>query len=213
MDWQALAVSIRLAFWTTLFVCLIGVPLAYWHTRASGRWKSVLDAFITLPLVVPPTVFGLALLLLLGAQGPLGSLGLAFSFPGIVLASVLINLPVALRPFCAAFALVEPRFLEASWCLGVSHTQTMWRVARPLAMPGLLAGTALTFAHTLGEFGVVLMVGGNQPGVTRTLSLAIYDDVQALDYTAALGSAAVLVGIAFLVVWLVQMWLAPRHRP
>src|SRR5262249_4923161 len=152
------------------------------------RGKVLVEAVVALPLVLPPTVLGFYVL---AATGPNGAVGqgyaaltggrLPFTFEGVLLGSVLFNLPFAVRPFAAAFAAVDRRLVEASWCLGVSKLGTFVRVILPLAWPGVLAGLALTFAHTVGEFGVVLMVGGNVPGVTRTLSVAVYDDVQALD--------------------------------
>src|SRR5207248_1460553 len=157
-----------------------------------------------LPLVLPPTVLGFYVL---AATGPEGLLGrgyealtggrLPFTFAGILVGSVLFNLPFAVRPFAAAFAAVDRRLVEASWCLGVSRLGTFFRVVVPLSWPGLLTGLVLTFAHTVGEFGVVLMVGGNIPGVTRTVSISIYDDVQALNYAAAGQTALFLLGLSF----------------
>jgi molybdate transport system permease protein len=161
---------------------------------------------VALPLVLPPTVLGFYILVATGPHGLLGRLieqttggVLPFSFTGILLASVLYNVPFAVRPFTAAFAGVDRRLVEASWCLGVSHLATFFRVTVPLCWPGILTGAVLTFAHTLGEFGVVLMVGGNIPGVTRTLSIAIYDDVQALDYASAGQTSLLLVVFSFAV--------------
>jgi molybdate transport system permease protein len=152
---------------------------------------------------------------LLLASGPRSLLGrwvaevaggqLPFTFPGILIGSVLVNLPFAVRPFTAAFAAVDRRYVEAAWCLGVSRFATFFRVTLPLAWPGVFAGVVLTFAHTIGEFGVVLMVGGNVPGVTRTLSIVVYDDVQALDYDAAGTTAALLVAVAFAAVVLTHL--------
>lgn len=189
---------------TTLVLVVMGLPLAYW--LATSRWpgKFLVDAAVALPLVLPPTVLGFYVLT---ATGPNSVVGrgyeswtggrFPFTFQGILLGSVLFNLPFAVRPFASAFAAVDRKFVEASWCLGVSRLRTFFRVEVPLSWPGILTGMVLTFAHTVGEFGVVLMVGGNIPGVTRTLSIAIYDDVQALSYESAGQTALVLVVFSF----------------
>lgn len=200
VDAAAVWVTLKLAAATTAILTAVGLPLAY--ALAQGRWpgKSVVEAGLALPLVLPPTVVGFYLLMATGPRSPLGRAyaavtgsQLPFTFAGILLAAVLVNLPFAVRPFTVALAAVDRRLLEAAWCLGESPWRTFWRVTLPLCWPGILAGMVLTFAHTIGEFGVVLMVGGNIPGVTRTLSIAIYDDVQALDYGAANRTAAGLV--------------------
>lgn len=192
MDSTAFWLTLKLAASTTLVLFFIGLPLAYWLATTRFRGRALVEAVVALPLVLPPTVLGFYLLMATGPNSLLGSWYeritgtlLPFSFAGILLGSVLFNLPFAVRPFSAAFASVDRRLIEASWCLGVSRWQTFWRVTMPLSWPGILAGLILAFAHTVGEFGVVLMVGGNIPGVTRTLSIAIYDDVQALDYASA----------------------------
>ncbi len=192
MDWEALRLTLILAAATTLVLAVIGLPLAHWLAQTSWWGRHLIESVVALPLVLPPTVLGFYLLMASGPQSPAGQAyervagsSLPFSFPGILLACVIANLPFAVRPFAAAFAGVPRRLCEASWCLGESRWATFWRVTFPMAWPGILAGMVLTFAHTVGEFGVVLMVGGNIPGVTRTLSIAIYDDVQALDYAAA----------------------------
>lgn len=204
MDWIAAWVTLKLALCTTSILLLVGLPLAYW--LATTRWRSrfLVEALVALPLVLPPTVLGFYVLMATGPGGlvgqPYNSLTgsrLPFTFPGILIGSVLFNLPFAVRPFAAAFAGVDRRLIEASWCLGASRTRTFFRVAVPLARPGILTGLVLTFAHTIGEFGVVLMVGGNVPGVTRTLSVAIYDNVQAQNYDAAAQTSLVLVIVAF----------------
>lgn len=211
MDWAALGVTVRLAVCTTAVLLVLGLPLAYWLATTRWRGKFFVEAVVALPLVLPPTVLGFYTLV---ATGPGSVLGrgyesltggrLPFTFAGVLVGSVLFNLPFAVRPFAAAFAAVDRRLVEASWCLGVSRLGTFTWVVVPLSWPGILAGAVLTFAHTVGEFGVVLMVGGNVPGVTRTLSVAVYDDVQALNYEAAGRTALGLLGFAFGVLCLVQ---------
>ncbi|HEX4591142.1 MAG TPA: molybdate ABC transporter permease subunit [Gemmataceae bacterium] len=205
MDWTAAAVTLKVAAATTAVLLVLGLPLAAWLATTRMPGKSIVEAAVALPLLLPPTVLGFYVL---RAEAATGS-GLPFTFGGILVGSVLFNLPFAVRPFVAAIAEVNPRLVEASWCLGVSRLATFLRVVVPLAMPGILAGAVLTFGHTIGEFGVVLMVGGNIPGVTRTLSIAVYDDVQALDYAAAGRTALVLVAFAFAVLLAVQ--LLPRR--
>jgi molybdate transport system permease protein len=204
MDWPAIRVSLRLAACTTLLLCAIGLPLAYWLAVSRRRWKFLVEAIVALPLVLPPTVLGFYVLLAIAPNGPIGRAAdalfgarLPFTFGGLLLASVLYSLPFAVRPFAAGFAGVDRRLVEASWCLGVSRSGTFWRVVVPLAWPGVLAGIVMSFAHTLGEFGVVLMVGGNIEGVTRTVSISVYDDVQAIRYAAAGRTALFLVGVSF----------------
>ncbi|HEX5269879.1 MAG TPA: molybdate ABC transporter permease subunit [Gemmataceae bacterium] len=204
MDWGAVGLSLRLAACTTLVLGALGLPLAYWLATTRWRGKFLVEAVVALPLVLPPTVLGFYLLLAFGPHSPLGrgyaaltGTTLPFTFPGLLVASVLYSLPFAVRPFAAAFAGVDRRLVEASWCLGVSRVGTFFRVVLPLARAGVLGGAVLTFAHTVGEFGVVLMVGGNIPGATRTVSIAVYDDVEALDYAAAGRTALVLLVFSF----------------
>jgi molybdate transport system permease protein len=204
MDWTAIGLSLRLATCTTAILCLLGLPLAYWLAVSQRRWKFLIEAVVALPLVLPPTVLGFYILLAIGPRSPVGQVYAAltggllpFSFPGLLLASILYSLPFAVRPFAVAFAGVDRRLVEASWCLGVSRIATFFRVVVPLAWTGILSGIILSFAHTLGEFGVVLMVGGNIPGVTRTVSISIYDEVQALNYAAAGQTSLFLLGVSF----------------
>jgi molybdate transport system permease protein len=211
VDWTALGLTAQLACATTAILLAFGLPLAAWLAGTRFRLKFIVEACVALPLVLPPTVLGFYLLWATGPRSTLGSLytsttgtTLPFSFAGILQASVIYNLPFAVRPFVAALGAVDRRLVEASWCLGVSRLETFRRVTFPLAWRGILAGLVLTFAHTVGEFGVVLMVGGNIPGVTRTLSIAIYDDVQALDYTAAGRTSLALLGFAFVVLCVVH---------
>lgn len=206
MDWVAIGLSLRLATLTSIILLLLGLPLAHWITFSRWRWKFLVEAVVALPLVLPPTVLGFYLLVAMGPHSPLGRLyfqwtgsRLPFSFEGLLIASVLYSLPFAVQPFAAAFAAVDPVLIEASWCQGASRIKTFWRLIIPLSMPGVLAGVVLSFAHTIGEFGVVLMVGGNLPGITRTISLAIYDDVQALNFEAAGQTALLLLLFSFVV--------------
>lgn len=209
MDWQAIRLTLQLAGCTTVILLVLGLPLAYWLATSHWRGRFLMEAVVTLPLVLPPTVLGFYLLVALGPHSPVGRLfeqltggRLPFSFAGILLGSVVGNLPFAVRPFVAAFASMDRRLIEASWCLGASRLETFWRITLPLCWPGVLTGIVLTFAHAVGEFGVVLMVGGNIPGITRTLSISIYDNVQALDYAAAGQTASLLVAFSFVVLCL-----------
>jgi molybdate transport system permease protein len=206
MDWQAIWLSVKLATATTVILLLLGLPLAYWLTFSTRRWKFMVEALVALPLILPPTVLGFYILLAIGPRSPVGALYatltgglLPFSFGGLLIASVLYSLPFTVQPVAAAFAGVDRKLIEASWCLGVSRAATFRRVVIPLARAGIAAGAVLSFAHTMGEFGVVLMVGGNIAGVTRTVSISIYDQVQALDYAAAWQTSLVLLGFSFTV--------------
>lgn len=203
MDWVAVGLTVKLAALTTLVLAVVGLPLAYWLAMTRRRWRPVVDAAVAVPLLLPPTVLGFYVLMSTGPNTPIGRLygrlfdgTLPFSFTGILLASVLYNLPFAVRPFASGFAAVDRRLIEAARCLGASGPRTFLTVVLPLSWPAVLAGLVLAFAHTVGEFGVVLMVGGNIPGVTRTIALAIYDDVQALDYAAANEASALLLVFA-----------------
>jgi molybdate transport system permease protein len=209
MDWLAVLLTLKLAAWTTVVLAAVGLPLAYWLATTRRRWRPVVDAAVAVPLLLPPTVIGFYFL---AATGPDTFLGRAyaqiadstipFSFTGIVIASVFYNLPFAVRPFAAGFAAVDRRLVEAARCLGASPFRTFRRIVLPLSWPGVLTGLVLAFAHTVGEFGVVLMVGGNIPGVTRTIALAIYDDVQALDYAGANEASLLLLAFAVAVLTL-----------
>ena len=205
MDFEALWLSVQLASWTTVILFVLGLPLAYWLAVTRWRLKFLLEAIVVLPMILPPTVLGFYILIAVGPLSPLGRTyellmgrSLAFSFQGLLVASVLYSLPFAVRPFTAAFAGVDRRLVEASWCLGVSRPGTLLRIALPLAWAGILTGVILSFAHTLGEFGVILMVGGNIPGVTRTVSISIYDDVQAVNYSQAAMTSLVLLAFSLL---------------
>ena len=217
MDWSATQVTLQLAFATTLGLALLGIPLSAWLATTQTRWRWLIESLVMLPMLLPPTVLGFFLLWSLGPRGPVGRLCeswlnwlLPFTFPGILLASLIYNLPYAIRPLTAVFESVDRRLLEAAWCLGLSPTQTFFTVSLPLAARGVVASLVLVFAHTVGEFGVILMVGGNIPGVTRTLSMSVYDQVQSLDYKAAASTSAGLVGIALASLALIQL-LAPAR--
>lgn len=204
MDWTAIWLTLKLAACTTLILFVVGLPLAYWLASTRFRGKFLIEAAVALPIILPPTVLGFYILWAMGPRSPIGQLYedatggmLPFSFAGILIGSVLFNLPFAVRPFASSFAAVDRRLVEASWSLGVSRLETFIRVVFPLSWPGVLTGLVLSFAHTVGEFGVVLMVGGGVPGVTRTISIAIYDDVQALNYAAAHQTSLVLIAFAF----------------
>jgi molybdate transport system permease protein len=206
MDWTALWLSARLSVATTVALLLVGVPIAYWIAFSRWRWKFLVEAVVALPLVLPPTVLGFYVLVAIGPASPVGRAyarvtgqGLPFSFEGLLVASILYSLPFAVQPFSAAFSAVDARLLESSWSLGVSRAATFVRIVLPLSVHGLVTGMVLSFAHTLGEFGVVLMVGGDLPGRTRTVSIAIYDAVQALDYQTAWRTSLVLLGVSFVI--------------
>jgi len=210
MDWQAFWLTIRLAVLVAAILAVCGLPIAYWIAYSRWRWKFLVEAVVALPIVLPPTVLGFYVLVALGSRSPLGrwwqSLTghtLAFTFAGLVIGSIIYSLPFAVQPFASAFALLDARLLAASATLGASRLQTFFRVVLPLSVPGLVTGMALSFAHTMGEFGVVLMVGGNIPGVTRTVSIDIYDQVQALNYTGANRTALLLMAISFAALCLV----------
>jgi molybdate transport system permease protein len=206
MNIEALLLSIRLALCVSSILFAVGVPLAYWLAYSRWRWKFLLEAVVALPLVLPPTVLGFYMLLAMGPRGPLGKLwhaafghGLAFTFAGLVIASVLYSFPFAVQPLIASFETVDRKLLDASAVLGAGRMRTFRRVILPLSVPGIITALVLSFAHTLGEFGVVLMVGGNLAGVTRTVSIDIYDRVQSLDYASANRTAFVLLVISFAV--------------
>src|SRR5579864_4783330 len=203
---EALWLSVRLAGCVAGILLAVGMPVAYWLAYSRWRWKFLLEAVVALPLVLPPTVLGFYMLLAMGPRGPLGKLwhaafghGLAFTFAGLVIASVLYSLPFAVQPLMASFESVDRRLLDASAVLGAGRARTFRRVILPLSVPGIVTALVLSFAHTLGEFGVVLMVGGNLAGVTRTVSIDIYDRVQSLDYASANRTALLLLVISFAV--------------
>lgn len=206
IDMQAVLLTARLAFWTTVILMIISIPLAAWLSYTRKRWTVVIEAIVALPLVLPPTVLGYYLLVSFGSQSPLGRLWesitgspLAFTFNGLLIASILYSLPFAVQPMMTAFSSVDRKLLEASAVLGKSWIQTVVRVVLPLSTAGLATAAVLSFAHTVGEFGVILMVGGNIPGETRTVSIAVYDSVQAFDYQSAGVTSLALLAFSFLV--------------
>ena len=210
IDWQTFWLTLQLAFAVSVLLLFLGLPIAYWIAFSSWRWKFLVQAIVALPLVLPPTVLGFYVLVALGPRSPLGrwwiSLTghtLAFTFSGLVIGSVIYSLPFAVQPFAASFAGVDRKLIAASATLGASSLRTFFRVVAPLSIPGLVTGAALSFAHTMGEFGVVLMVGGNIPGVTRTVSIDIYDRVQAADYAGANQTALALLVLCFVLLMIV----------
>ncbi|WP_317929998.1 molybdate ABC transporter permease subunit [Halioxenophilus sp. WMMB6] len=225
--WQSLTsvdpgpiwLSLKLSALTTLLLLLLVTPIAWWLAHANRHTKSVVTAIATLPLVLPPSVLGFYLLLLLGAQGPLapalqalGITSLAFTFPGLVVASVIYSFPFALQPIQNAFEAIGKRPMEVAATLGASPLDRFFSVALPLARPGLLTAAVLSFAHTIGEFGVVLMIGGNIPGETKVLSVAIYDHVEAIEYSQAHLLSALMVGFSLLVLFFLY-WLNHQSHP
>jgi molybdate transport system permease protein len=203
MDWQALLLTLRLAGLTTAILLVIAVPLAALLTLGRTRWLSFIEALTALPLVLPPTVLGFFLLVLLGprtmvGRGIIAVLGhpLAFSFSGLVVGSVIYSMPFAVQPMVAGFAAVNPTLLDAARLLGAGTGRVLWTVLLPLARRSLIVAAVLSFLHTVGEFGVVLMLGGDIPGATRTLSIVLFNQVQNFDYAAAMRTAAVLLGMS-----------------
>lgn len=206
MNWMAILVTLKLATLTSLILVLIGLPLAYWLAFSRWRWKFLAESVVALPLVLPPTVLGFYILVAIGPRSPFGRFyadlvghPLPFTFEGLLLASILYSLPFAVQPFAAAFDQVDRRLIEASWTLGVSRLHTFFKLIVPMSTAGIVTGAVLSFAHTLGEFGVVLMVGGNIEGVTRTVSIDIYDEVQALNYAGAAKTALFLLVVSYTV--------------
>jgi molybdate transport system permease protein len=207
---EALLLSVRLALTVTAILFAIGLPLAYWLAYSIWRGKFLIESIVALPLVLPPTVLGFYLLIAMGPRGPLGQVwqsvfghGLAFTFTGLVFASVLYSLPFTVQPLVASFESVDRTLLNASAVLGAGALRTFRRVILPMSVPGMLTALVLSFAHTIGEFGVVLMVGGNLPGATRTVSIDIYDHVQSLDYAGANRMALILLVFSFVVLSIV----------
>ncbi|HLW26307.1 MAG TPA: molybdate ABC transporter permease subunit [Kiloniellales bacterium] len=212
MEWQAFRLSLELAAWTTVILLPLALVIARFLAWHSFRGQSLVQALVALPLLLPPTVLGFYLLTAFASDGWLGRFyetlvgqPLAFTFEGLLLASILFNVPFAVQPMQRGFEAVSRDVREAAWCSGMSRWSTFLRIELPLAWPGLLSAFVLTFAHTLGEFGVVLMVGGSIPGETRTIAIAIYDRMQAFDESAAASMAAVLLGFSLAAIALVHV--------
>lgn len=218
-DLQAIWLTVRLAGTVTAILLVLGTPIAWWLARASVWWKKPIAAVVALPLVLPPSVLGFYLLLAMGPRGPVGHLTqmlgiglLPFTFWGLVVASVFYSLPFMVQPLQAAFEDVGDRPLEVAATLRASPLDTFFSVVLPLARPGFLTACVLTFAHTVGEFGVVLMIGGNLPGQTRVASVQIYDHVEALEYMQAHRVALVMLLFSFLGLLAMQLWRPQRQR-
>ncbi len=216
MDWTALWLSMRLAAWTVAILLPVSILMGRFLAYRQFRAKGLVEALVMLPLVLPPTVFGFYLLVAFGRNSPIGDLWqtlfdhqLLFTFEGLVLASVIFNLPFAIQPAQRGFETIPPEVREAAACCGMSPLASLWRVELPLAWPGVMTAMVLTFAHTLGEFGIVLMVGGSIPGETRTIAIAIYDRVQGFDDRGAAIMSAVLVAISLFTIALTY-WLSAR---
>jgi molybdate transport system permease protein len=220
MNWEAVILTTKLAFIVSVILFLIGIPLAYWISFSKLRWRFLVEAIVALPLVLPPTVLGYYVLVAISPKSFLGKIytdlfgtTLPFSFQGLVIASVLYSLPFAVQPFISSFDSIEKRLIEASWTLGASKLKSFFTVILPLSIPGIITGMVLSFAHTLGEFGVVLMVGGNIPGVTRTVSIDIYDNVQALNYSSAGRTSLFLLVISFITLSVIYLINRRRSSP
>ena len=218
-DLQALWLTVRLAAIVTLILLALGTPIAWWLARTGSRWKGPIGAVVALPLVLPPSVLGFYLLLAMGPNGPVGQLTqsvglglLPFTFWGLVVASVFYSLPFMVQPLQTAFESIGERPLEVAATLRASPLDAFFSVVVPLARPGFLTASVLTFAHTVGEFGVVLMIGGNIPGETRVASVQIYDHVEALEYLDAHRLAAVLLVFSFLVLLAMYTWRPRRWQ-
>ncbi|OGB18569.1 MAG: molybdenum ABC transporter permease subunit [Burkholderiales bacterium RIFCSPLOWO2_12_67_14] len=214
---QAIWLTVRLAGIVTLILLLVGTPIAWWLARSKAWWKGPVGAVVALPLVLPPSVLGFYLLLAMGPHGPVGQLtqalgigALPFTFWGLVVASVFYSLPFMVQPLQTAFEAVGDRPLEVAATLRASPMDAFFTVAVPLALPGFLTASILTFAHTVGEFGVVLMIGGNLPGVTRVASVQIYDHVEAMEYLQAHRLSAVMLVFSFIVLLALYAW---RPKP
>lgn len=213
MNWQALLLTLKLSLLTAAALLVLATPLAYWIAFSRRRWKFLAQAATALPLVMPPTVLGFYVLIAFGSSSPLGRLyqswtghTLAFTFEGLFVGSILYSLPFSVQPLVNSFLAVDPKLIQASRVLGASKSETFRRVILPLSLSGLATAVALTFAHTFGEFGVVLMVGGDIPGLTRTISIDVFDQVQAGNYAAANATSLVLLVVSFAILAFVYAW-------
>ncbi len=214
LDFSALWVSVRLATMTVIVLLIVGTPLAWWLAHTRVRWRPIVEAAIALPIVLPPTVLGFYILVALGPHGPLGqlaNLSLAFTFTGLVIASVFYSMPFVIQPLQGAFEAVGKAPLEAAWSLRASPWDAFLTVISPIALRGYISAIVLGFAHTMGEFGVVLMVGGSIPGQTRVLSTTIFEHVEAMEYGQAHTIAAILLIFSFLV--LLAVYVVNRRFP
>ena len=218
IDWPSVRLTLELATLTTAILLVLGTPLAWWLARSRARWKEAVAALVALPLVLPPTVLGFYLLIALGPHGPGGAVAglwgarsLAFSFPGLVIGSVIFSLPFVVQPIRNAFEAIGDRPLDVAATLGASPMDSFLTVALPLARPGMLTAAVLAFAHTVGEFGVVLMIGGNIPGKTQVMSIAILELVETLQWGKAHAMAGSMVVFAFTVILIVSV-LERRSR-
>ncbi|HEY6898886.1 MAG TPA: molybdate ABC transporter permease subunit [Rhodocyclaceae bacterium] len=218
-DWSAILLTLKLAFIVTVLLLLIGTPIAWWLARTRSAWKRPIAALVTLPMVLPPTVLGFYLLVAMGPEAPLGritqGLGLGllpFTFAGLVLASLFYSLPFAVQPLQQAFEAIGERPLEAAATLRATPLDTFFSVVLPLARPGILSAAIMSFAHTIGEFGVVLMIGGNIPDKTRVVSVQIYDHVEALEYAQSHWLAGGMLAFSFLVLLAVYALNPPGAR-
>ena len=225
IEWRPIFLTLRLAVVVCSVLFVLGMPIASWLSFTKWRWKFLVESIVALPLVLPPTVLGFYILVALGSNSPIGRWyrglsghGLPFTFEGLAIASVIYSLPFMVQPMVAAFSQVDRNLISASSILGASRWRTFFRIVLPLSVGGVVTGLVLTFAHTLGEFGVVLMVGGNIPGVTETISIAIYDNVQSLNYAAANQMAILLMAFSFITLSLTyalnrRVWAVwPLHR-
>ena len=211
-DWQPLLLTFQLAAITTLILFVIGIPLAYWIAYTRTRFKPIIETLVSMPLVLPPSVLGFYLLLAFSPQNAFGQwleqwfqIRLVFSFPGLVIGSIIFSLPFMVHPIQSGLQNLPMSLLEASRTLGKPDIVTLFRVLLPNIKPALLSGAVLSFAHTIGEFGVILMIGGNIPGVTRVASIAIYDEVESLNYAAANFYAGVLFAVTFAILLMVYV--------
>ncbi len=212
MDWEPLILTFKLALITTALLLVVGIPLAYWLAYSKSKIKPVIETLVSMPLVLPPTVLGFYLLVAFSPNNTFGNwlnewlgLRLIFSFEGLVLASILYSLPFMVQPIQAGLAALPKQLKEASYVLGKSKLQTVFKILLPNIKPALLTGIVLSFAHTVGEFGVVLMIGGNIPGKTKVASIAIYDEVEALNYDTANTYSLILLGITFSILLIVYL--------
>ncbi len=212
MDWEPLFLTFKLAFVTTIILLLVSIPLAYWLAFSKSKTKPIIETLVSMPLVLPPTVLGFYLLIAFSPSNGFGQwldewlgLRLVFSFEGLVFASVIYSLPFMVHPIQSGFSNLSKSLVEASYMLGKSKLTTLWKVLLPNIKPSLLTGIVLAFAHTIGEFGVVLMIGGNMPGVTKVASIAIYDEVESLNYSAANSYSLILFALTFSILLLVYI--------